>query len=237
MTAVVDCKIPCDAERALTELGHRTIKLPPHPLLPPPVSSHPDMLLFFAPNAVFCTESYAKIAKKELKEIELAANRPLQMLQRDYGSSYPGDILLNAAPLGSRLFCLPSHTAREIVTLPHHRICAVKQGYAKCSVVPIGSGALITEDASIARVARAEGIDVLQIDSYSVALDGYDTGFLGGACSFSPYEATCQALLFCGDPKHHKNAREILHFLEERGVEPIALSPAPLTDVGTMFII
>ncbi|MBQ2735341.1 MAG: hypothetical protein IJF33_05865 [Clostridia bacterium] len=237
MTAVVDSKIPRYAEETLIKLGHRTVKLPPHPTLPPPVSSHPDMLLFFSPNAIFCTESYAKIAKKELKEIESATNKPIQILQKDYGSTYPHDILLNVASVGMRLFCLPSHTAAEILALSMHRICAVRQGYAKCSTVPIGDKALITEDASIAKVARSEGLDVLQVEPYSVSLMGYDTGFLGGACSFAPYDSGLRKLLFCGDPKHHKNAEEILRFLEKHAVEPIALSPAPLTDVGTIFII
>ena len=237
MTAVVDLKIPHEAEASLQAMGYQTVKLPPHPVLPSPVASHPDMLVFFAPNAIFCTESYAKIAKKELKKIEKAANRPIHTLQTDYKSHYPHDVLLNAAVVGEQLFCLPSYTATEILQSAAYRVCAVRQGYAKCSVVPIGPTALITEDPSIAKVALSEGLDVLRVDPHNVLLPGYDTGFLGGACSFAPYQAEANRLLVCGDLRQHQNAPAILRFLEEHDVEPIALSPAPLTDVGTVFII
>ena len=195
MIAVVSEQIPQLAEIRLRELGYQIQKLPPHPALPAPVASHPDMLLFFAPNAVLCTESYARIAARELANIEQAVGLPIRSVAEDYGSSYPRDILLNAARVGDRLFCFPSHTAQEILGLPRQQICAVRQGYAKCSTVPVGNHALVTEDPSIAAVAGAQGLEVLKISPQNVGLPGYNTGFLGGACSFAPYRDSKELLV------------------------------------------
>ena len=157
MTAVVDARIPLTAEQALRDRGFAILKLPPHPSLPTPVASHPDMLLFFARNAVFCTKSYYTVAKAILEKLSRAAQRPLVAVKEELGATYPHDILLNAAPIGDHLFCLPEYTANEIKE--GYRVVPIRQGYAKCSTVPVGERALITADPSIARAAQVNGIE------------------------------------------------------------------------------
>ena len=228
MTAIVDSRIPSAAEKALRQRGLAICKLPPYPILPAPVASHPDMLLFFAPDAVFCTQSYYKIAKNELEMIARTAQKPLIRLKKELGSAYPHDILLNAAPIGACLFCLPSHTENEIKEGYH--VVPVRQGYAKCSTVPIGERALITADPSIARAASDNQLNILKIRAGYVALPGYDTGFLGGASSFAPYGGTNE-IFFCGSLSTHPDHAAITGFCNSRGFDAISLSDAPLTDV------
>ena len=62
MLAVVDYRIPEQAKHALEHMGHRVLALPPHPSLPAPINAHPDMLLFFASDSIFCTKAYQNIA-------------------------------------------------------------------------------------------------------------------------------------------------------------------------------
>ena len=236
MIAIVSDTVPCLAENRLENLGYDVHKLPPHPALPSPIASHPDMLLFFAPDAILCTRSYAAVAKWELNRIQRATGLSIRPIAEDYGPCYPHDILLNAARVGDRLFCLPSHTSKAILDLPHQRICAVRQGYAKCSTVPIGAHAMITEDPSITDAAKKNGVEVLQISPGNVQLQGYDTGFLGGACSFAPY-GDWNTLLVCGALDLHKDAQRVRAFLDRYGVSPISLTDAPPVDVGTIFII
>ncbi len=236
MTVVLDIRTPEPVRAALREKGFSVIPLPPHPALPAPVASHPDMLVFFAPDGVCCTESYLKIADKELRAITEIIQKPIVAVKDEYGNRYPGDILFNAALVGDNLFCLKEHTCPRLLSLKGIKTCAVKQGYAKCSTLPIGSGSLITEDPSIARVAQANGLEVLRIDAHNVCLPGYDTGFLGGASSFAPYQ-NMKEIYFCGDLNRHQNAESIQQFIVKHGFTPISLSSDPLLDVGTMFFI
>lgn len=236
MIAVIDSRTPQKAQDALTDLGYDICALPCYQALDAPVSGHPDMLLFFAPDAICCTKGYADCAKKELQCLSLHTGRRIVLVDREVQRTYPNDILLNAATVGKFLFCLPPHTADELLGMEEYQICPVKQGYAKCSTLPIGNGALITEDPSIARAASAACLDVLKVTPYAVSLAGYSTGFLGGACSYAPYRDYGQ-ILFCGDLDQHPDAKAIRTFCAKHCKEPISLGSFPLTDVGTIFLL
>lgn len=236
MLAVLDCRAPDEAEAALIEYGYRILRLPPHPRLPAPVASHPDMLLFFAPHAILCTQSYARIAQQELKQISNHLNLPLCTIKEDYGARYPNDVLLNAASVGDYLLCFPQAIASELTKYYKNHILPVRQGYTKCSTLPIGKHALITEDPSIFKTAACIGLDVLRISSGHIQLNGYDYGFIGGCASFSPYEKT-DTVYFCGDLSSHPDDASITAFCKRHGFHVRSLGTFPLTDIGTMFLI
>ncbi len=236
MLAILDCRAPLEAEDALVQYGHTALRLPPHPTLPKPVASHPDMLLFFATDAVYTTKAYYEIARAELDLIKKTCEKELRICSRESGEKYPQDILLNAAPIGRYLFCHPTHTATELKLHPAYTVCSVRQGYAKCATIPIGDNALITADPSIASAACARGLDVLRLHTCGTRLDGYNTGFPGGAASCFPYKRS-KDLFFCGSLSAHPQAQEIEAFCKTHGYRPISLGEFPLTDVGTMFFI
>ena len=235
MLAITNHTFSYEAEEALSKLGHRTLRLPPHPNLPSPVSSHPDMLLFFASGAIFATKSYCKIAKNELKEISLTYGTPIHCIDAEYQNEYPGDVLLNALPMGENLFCNTKTVARELLELgtnPNH----VNQGYTKCSVLALGEQALITSDASIAEKAIDIEVDVLQIQAGHISLSGYDYGFIGGCASFAP-RGGIDTVFFYGDLFLHPEGEKIKSFCEKHGYRIQCLSNTPLCDIGTIFII
>ena len=237
MLALLDHRAPRQAEEGLRKYGHLVLRLPSHPNLPSPVSAHVDLLLFFAPNEILCTRNYFEIAKEELSIIAEASEKPLRVLDKELGNEYPSDVLLNAAPVGERLFCYPKAVAAEILACyAPEKIIAVKQGYTKCNLLPVDERSLITEDPSIASAARNCGFSVLLIPSGHVNLPGYDTGFLGGCTSFAPYQRINE-IFFCGDLNKHPRAEEIICFCKQRQSEPISLGDFHLLDVGTIFLI
>lgn len=235
MLAITNHTFPKEAEETLMRLGHRTLRLPPHPNLPKPVASHPDMLLFFAPEAIFCIKSYYEIATRELEEISSAYGAPLRFAQKEYGNAYPDDVLLNALPMGDFLFCNTNTVADELLTLGV-QVQHVNQGYTKCSSLPLGKDALITADASIAISARACGIDVLQICEGHISLLGYNYGFIGGCASFDVRQ-NLKTVFFCGDVSKHPDHNKISRFFQSYGYSILCLTDADLCDTGTIFMI
>ena len=233
--AVLDCRTPRDALAELERRGFEPLLLPPHPALPAPVASHPDLLLFFTSRAVYTVASYQRLAARELSILCARTGLELCVVEEELGDAYPQHVLLDAAPLGSLLFCHPKYTARELTHSLGYRVVPVRQGYAKCSTVPVGETALLTADPSIASAAQAHGVDVLLIRPGFVSLPGYNHGFLGGAASFSPNE-TRRELFFCGELAAHPDAEAITHFCRRHQTEPISLGHLPLTDVGTLFL-
>ena len=235
MLALTNYTFPIEAEKVLEQFGHSTLRLPPHPNLPLPVASHPDMLLFFAHNEILCTKSYAQIASKELQEISSAYGAPIRLINEEYKDEYPHDVLLNALTLGENLFCNTKTVAKELLSLellPQH----VHQGYAKCSILPLGSQALITSDPSIAKRAIEIGIDVLQIQQGYISLPGYEYGFIGGCTSFSPRNKV-HTIFFCGNLSHHPDKEKIESFCKKHNYGITCLTNAHLYDTGTIFLI
>ncbi|MBE6590035.1 MAG: hypothetical protein E7643_07630 [Ruminococcaceae bacterium] len=236
MTAIISHTAPKEAEETLRRLGYDVLRIPPHPALPSPVASHPDMLLFFASDAIFCTQSYAKLAQAELSLICERTRRPLCTVNGELGATYPHDVLFNAARVGKKLFCLPHATAQEISASPDVTVIPVRQGYAKCSVIPVGDNALICADPSIAKAALKEGLEVLRVHADGIRLEGYDCGFPGGCTSSAPYIDTT-TILFCGAVSLHPDAAAMQDFCARHKHHLISLGDFPPTDVGTIFLI
>ncbi len=237
MLAILGAHAPQEIRSALCALGHEVLILPPHPHLPPPISDHPDMLVYCGHSAIFCTERYRAIAARELEILSKRAKKPIQTTKRDYSPTYPGDVLLNALPLAGRLLCRPDAVAPEVLQDAGGTPLVTRQGYAKCSTLPVGSDAIITADASIARAARAVGISVLQIDDSGISLPGYDHGFIGGATSFMPYGDNL-SVLFCGDLDRLAHAERIRAFFDEHHARLIPIATTlPARDVGTIILI
>ena len=235
MLAVTDYRISAEAASTLEKNGFQLVRMPPHPSLPHPVASHPDMLFFCGRNAIYCTKEYFSIAKQELQLISETCQKEIRTVSQAVSQNYPFDILFNIAVVGESAFCLKAHTATEILSKEPFNFCSVKQGYAKCSVIPVDDRSLITADASIAAVAAKKGLDVLLLLEQATALDGYDTGFIGGATSYSPYRLDPN-IYFCGDLDTHPQCREIRRFCAERNRTCISLTQHPLLDVGTVFL-
>lgn len=237
MLALLDHRAPMAVEDSLLANGHEVLRLPSCKTLPVPVAAHADLLLYFAPDAVLCAKGYFEIAENELKTISQAVQKPLRFIDGMLGDVYPKDVPLNAVSVGDVLFCNPKTVAREILESNFKKkILSVKQGYTKCSILPVGRNALVTEDDSIAKIGRMHGLDVLQIEKGFVSLPGYDTGFLGGATSFSPYREMDE-IFFCGNPLLHPNKDLICDFCKKHKKKIIPLGDFPLLDVGTIFLI
>lgn len=236
MLAVLGASVPDSLQKAVSAQGFAKILLPPHPGLPEPVCTHPDMLLFFAPDGIFCTESYVRVAKEVLARISGLTGLPILPVPEEYGPAYPKDILFNSALVGTVLYCNATHTAKRITEHPGFRVVPVRQGYAKCSVIPVGSDALMTGDPSIAAAAEAVGQAVLRLPVGGIRLSGYPFGFWGGSASFAPFGGV-HTIYFCGNYRRQAGADQIEAFCRARGFDCVSLTEEVLTDYGTMFLL
>ncbi len=231
---VVDSRINKSLAEGLSALGYELIPLPPFPALQEPVSAHPDMLMFIFGKNVICHKDYLPIAHKEIGEIA-ALGYDLLVSDEPISSIYPRDILFNALSLGKNIYARLDSVSAFILELAKkegYSLKNVNQGYAKCSVCPVGEDAAITADPSISKAMREDGIDVLLISQKSIRLDGYDTGFIGG-CSGSDLEN----IYFSGNILLHPDGKLISDFCEKHQKNALSLSDEPLYDVGSLFFL
>lgn len=219
-------KAPPGIFRMLSEYA-AVRRLPPYEALAAPVASHPDMLMVRFPGRIFVWSEYYKANSRLFSgledEIIPVAGRP--------GSSYPDDIGLNVLPLarGRLCFGLEKHVSQQIkdYVASSGRFVSVNQGYAHCSALKLDENYIITADPSIAEAARLNGIGLLEIKPENIRLDGYDTGFIGGAGG-----VVGDRLVLFGDVKRHPDGAKILRTALNRGLVPVFDPNLPLSDYG-----
>ncbi len=230
--AIADCRISIDIQKKLENYADKIIKLVPFGHLPMPVASHPDMLLWHCAGRIVTYRDYFEANRNifaELSDFEIMID------SGNVCAEYPHDIALNCANVGNRIIAHRDYISPVIMRIADEegmQILHTRQGYAKCSTVLVGDNAVITADRSIEKSALAAHIDVLRVNEGNVALEGYNTGFIGGAGGTTDTE-----VLFCGNLDLHPDGERIREFCGEHGKQAVSLSSAPLYDYGTVMLI
>ena len=230
---VCDCRIKPEIEMELLKYDISIIKTKTDDSLQLPVCGHADIHMFHFGGEKFITSkkfnsdfSKAIYNIKEIDDCEIFNNA---CYQKELRHDYPNDVPLNAVKIGEYIICNPKTVCDEIKA-DTNRIITTKQGYTKCSVVPVESEAIITDDTDIYNSAK-NYIDVLLVKKGYVKLNGYNYGFIGG-CSG---KLSNDILAFSGNIDKCIEASNIKAFCKNHGVECISLSSEDLYDYGSLI--
>ena len=224
-----------DEAEALEALGYFVIKIPPSPVLPHPMCTHTDMLVFIGFGCLFTHRSYYDQNHELIDKICNEGRLCAVISDEKLGVGYPCDVLFNAVCIGNKLICNPKYISKHILEKAQNSGCeviCVRQGYTKCSTCVISDNAIITADRGIHEMATRHGIDSLLIESGYISLPPYEYGFIGGASG--SYD---DKIYFCGDIKKHPSSKEILEFLKKHNKDAVSLSEGELLDIGSILFI
>ena len=234
MLAIVDSRISPEIEASLSPYADEIIKLPPYERLAAPVSAHPDMLIFVYGKRIFTWQEYLAQSTSVFARLE-AFGYMTECIEERASEKYPYDVRLNSALVGDTLITNGRTVSATLTRLAKNnriRLAHTNQGYAKCSTAIVSEDAIITSDPSVYTAAAGAGLDVLRIREGHVRLDGYGTGFIGGA------SGVCgDKILFCGDLSLHPDEAIISEFCRIHGKEAVSLSHKPLYDYGTLLLL
>ncbi len=197
------------------------IWIPDNPDLDERLAGHADL-------SVFNTKKGMVFASNHLK---CALNSELtRFLTLNQSKKYPDDAKLNISLVGNKAFMnkdIIDDCVFRFLKEGEYEIINVKQGYCACNILKIDDNSLITSDVGIAKAAQQNRIDVLQIEPGHIKLDGFDYGFIGGS-AFS----NNGIVFFTGTLDYHPNCREILDFIEKKGLKYHYLTDLPIFDIG-----
>mgnify|MGYP001609481906 FL=1 len=224
--AIIDPRMPARAKKRLKQMGYYVREAPLHPKLAGPVKGHPDMMLF-------------SFAKKVIYEPHL---EKIAGLLRDNGyvcvkgekiesKNYPKDIIYDACSVGKSIIRYAGKIEKNIENLKA-KFIRVKQGYVKCSVVPVDEKSIITSDKGINDkfcVGNRHACS-LRVKPGNIKLPGYGTGFIGGASGVHK-----DRVFFIGSLKNHPDSHAIRDFIEKRGKKIVELYDGPLYDAGSIL--
>lgn len=209
-------------------LGIEVVKVPPSADLDEPVQSHADMLFFHAGGERLILARGLSELKPQLVRLGFTVIDAERNLER----KYPKDVGLNLLSLGEFLF--GNSTAVDPAVLKNQtekRLIPVRQGYAKCSCCVVDESHVITSDSGIARSLEAEGIDVLQVTTEGIFLEGYSCGLIGGCCG----KIAPDKLLFTGSFTSYPDGDAIREFAARCGVSVLCLPNQELIDIGSIL--
>ncbi|MDD6312725.1 MAG: hypothetical protein PUB08_04590 [Firmicutes bacterium] len=203
--------------------GVSAVYVYPNRFVDSPISDHPDIsFLHIGDNKLLCGEgSNASFDGYPVETVKIAEK---------FGRRYPDDVLLNCAIIGKYAVCNKKYVSASLLDA-HFTPIDTRQGYAKCSTAIVSETAIITEDESIANAVRTVGIDALLIQKGSVRLNGYNYGFIGGACG----KISSNVLAFFGKIENHPDYHFIKAFCKNHGVDLLSLSNNELFDYGGLI--
>ncbi len=216
--------LPKEMIRNLSFFGE-CIPLPAFEKLSFPVCSHPDMLIAEIGDRLLIHGEY-----RAGQELLASMGVPFLISHTPVSEQYPGDIRLNCFCVGDLFVSNEKYVSREALGFAKDfglRSVSVAQGYAKCSCA-IAGDAIATADRGIAKTLRKEGADVLLLEPYSIGIDVYDTGFIGGASVLLDK----QTLGFFGKIEAFAQYELLKDFFRRRGVSLVSLGDSPLFDYG-----
>ena len=148
-------------------------------------------------------------------------------------SKYPNNISLNAYITDNYLIHNLKFTDKKILDYcKNKKIINVKQGYTKCSILPLREKAIITNDNGIYNTLKSEGFDILLLPFGDIELSGLNYGFIGGVGGM--ISSDCMA--FFGSLDNYTYGQEVKNFLYKYDIKPIYLNNTKLIDRGSLLV-
>lgn len=220
-----------NAVSKLNELGYEIINFSDNPNLDKRIAHHADLSFFVSDKDIFIAREMAYL-KDELEAIGCDVFVEASVTDK----FYPADVKLNCVAFGGYFLCNVDTVSQNVLNSMMKKgktVINVKQGYTKCSVIPVGDNAIITDDEAISRKCREYSIDVLKIQKGNVILDGFDYGFIGGTAG-----ELCNGIIaFNGDVFSHPDGEKIAEFIKKHNKTHLSLAEGELVDIGSLILL
>lgn len=227
--AVIASGLSSDAYEFLKKSGIEVLTFPDNPDVDPRVAHHSDLSFFFdGTDTLFVASEFS-----EFSDVLSKYCKNIVFINKKLGKKYPEDVLLNCVCVGNNFICNKGTVSVEVfdkMKNSGYNIINVKQGYTKCSVIPVSENALITDDESVFTACVNAGIDVLIVSKGSAILNGFDYGFIGGTAG----KISDNEIIFNGNITEHTNFECIDLFLKKYGVKAVYFS-GQLEDIGSII--
>lgn len=233
MVCFIDYRTTFLEKEKLKSLGLKIIEVPLCDNLYEAINGHVDIQLNILDKnskKIIINKDIGDIFKTTLKNLNISYLESKDSLK----SKYPGNISLNALILDKYFIHNLKYTDENLLESQKDKILInVKQGYTKCSCLPISQKAIITSDIGIYKTLSNYNFDILLLPPGDILLEGLNYGFIGGTGGL----ISNNKMVFFGSLDNYKYGSEVKSFLNKYNVEPLYLNDSKLYDRGSLFVI
>ncbi|NLM13959.1 MAG: hypothetical protein GX209_09470 [Epulopiscium sp.] len=204
------------------------IEIQPLDIVYESINHHPDIFLFCGDEKIYISKEQYECIKDQLHP-----SLPIEVLENQLGYKYPETVSFNGLLLGRHFIHNLNYTSSVILEdmkKMKKNLIHVKQGYTRCSALPINDSSIITSDAGIAKAVTSHGIDVCLIQPRFILLPGQLYGFIGGTGG-----RVNDTIYFAGDISKHPDCEKIKRFIYGKGLDIVYDSNYSLIDVGSIL--
>lgn len=233
MNCFVDYRVTTEELNNLIKLEIDPIIVPKSPLVYPAIDGHVDIQI-----AVVDKCQRKVVINKDIDQsfINILKEKSIDYLlsQNSLSDKYPKDIILNGFITDEYFIHNLNYTDPTLLKAQQNKkLINVKQGYTKCSILPISDNVIITNDLGIYNSLDKNVFDILLVPPGDILLPSLNYGFIGGVGGM----ISKNKLALFGELEHYQYGSEIYNFLYKYDVEPIYLRKGKLIDRGSLLLI
>lgn len=233
MFCFVDYRISNEELNNLIKLNIEPIIVPKCPNVYEAIDGHVDIQLHVINKAEKKIIIQKDISKEFLNSL---SKKGIQYIlsKESLGYKYPKDIIINALSTDEVFIHNLNHTDKNLIDLQHKKkLINVKQGYTKCSILPLREDTFITSDKGIYNRLIEENFNILLVPSGDILLPPLNYGFIGGVGGM----ISENKLALFGELNSYEYGNEVYNFLYKHDIEPIYLKKGKLVDRGSLICI
>lgn len=233
MFCFIDYRTSQKEINVLENQGLTCVVIPKCSSLYPAIDGHVDIQLAIL-NKCKKQVIIHKNMNKNFKNLLISKGINFHQTACSLNNTYPHNIILNALILENYFIhnlnftdslLLKNQNSKELIN--------VKQGYTKCSCLPINEKAIITSDSGIYKILSKKGFDILLVPPGDIELPGLEYGFIGGTGGM----ISKNTMAFFGNLDNYIYGDNVKMFLNKYNVTPLYLKDDKLTDRGSLLVL
>lgn len=228
MIIIADKRIPAEALQNLRNYGELVL-FETTGITEESISCHPDIFFCKTPQSLIIAPNLP------LKYKTILAEKNIAFIEGDSiaGMEYHGAARYNAVVTETHLIHRTDITDTAILNnCPDLDKINVRQGFTRCSLLPLKENNFITSDEGIYKTLNKPGFRVMLVSAKNIILHGHKNGFFGGACGVAG-----NTVFITGNLNHFPDGEKVKQFILKMGYDIVELYDGPLFDCGSLLFL